>query len=77
MARRAALLIIVLAAVFALLAGLPALVDLAADWYWFRALGFQSVFLTALWTKAWLGVLVGLVSAMQAMLADEWAAPEL
>jgi uncharacterized membrane protein (UPF0182 family) len=61
MVRRAALLIILLAAVFVLLAGLPALVDLAADWYWFSALGFQSVFMTALWTKLWLGVLIGLL----------------
>ena len=34
----------------------PAAVRLAADWYWFSSLGYQSVFLTTLSTKVLLGV---------------------
>ncbi len=38
------------------LMSLPAAVRLAADWYWFSSLGYQSVFLTTLSTKVLLGV---------------------
>src|SRR5262245_28447622 len=43
-----------------LIIGSPVMVRLAADWYWFQALGFQSVFLKAIALKLELGVGVGL-----------------
>jgi len=62
MARRAVVLVGVLVAALVLLTGVPAAIDLAADWYWFSALGFQSVFLTALTTKVGLGLVVGVAA---------------
>ncbi len=62
MVRRAVVLIVGLAAVLVALTGLPALVDLMADWYWFEALGYQSVFLAALKAKLGLGVVVGVLA---------------
>ena len=44
------------------LTALPAVIRLTVDWYWFSAIEFQTVFLTALWTKTMLGVGVGLLA---------------
>ena len=62
MARRAVVLVGVLVAALVLFTGIPAAIDLVADWYWFSALGFQSVFLTALTTKVGLGLVVGVAA---------------
>jgi uncharacterized membrane protein (UPF0182 family) len=61
MKRRVLALIILLAVLLLVVSGLPAVIRLAADWYWFRAVQFESVFLTALWTKLGLGIVVGLI----------------
>ena len=44
------------------LAALPATITLLADWYWFVALGFQTIFLKTLWTKVSLGLGVGVLA---------------
>jgi uncharacterized membrane protein (UPF0182 family) len=62
MARRVTIVIVGLAVLLVLLTGLPALVDLMVDWQWFSALGYQSIFLTALTMKLGLGVVVGLLA---------------
>lgn len=59
MSRGPAVLILLLVAFFLVVTGFPTLVQLVADWYWFQALGFQTVFLTALGTKIIVGVGVG------------------
>ena len=41
---------------------LPAIAGLMTDWYWFTAIGFESVFLKAIGTKLGLGLLVGLLA---------------
>jgi uncharacterized membrane protein (UPF0182 family) len=61
MARRVLALIILLAVLLLVVSGLPALIRLVADWYWFKAVQFESVFFTALWTKLGVGVVVGLI----------------
>ena len=61
--KRRSLLIFALAAIsLSLFIGLPALVRLMVDWYWFSEIEYQSVFLTELWTKVVLGVGVGVLS---------------
>ena len=61
--KRRSIAIFVLIAVFLLLVtGLPALIRLAVDWYWFNEIEYQSVFLVELWTKLALGVVVGVIS---------------
>jgi uncharacterized membrane protein (UPF0182 family) len=50
---------VVLLLVIALVLLLPALVTLAAEWPWFRSLGFERVFTTRLVAKALLGAGVG------------------
>jgi uncharacterized membrane protein (UPF0182 family) len=54
--------ILVLAAAFAALAGSQALARLAADWYWFQDLHFQTVFLTTLGAKLGLGLGLGVLA---------------
>jgi uncharacterized membrane protein (UPF0182 family) len=56
------LAILLIAAFFIAVTGLPSIIRLAADWYWFDALGFQTVFLTSLGTKLVLGTTVGLIA---------------
>ena len=41
------------------LASTPSLARLAADWYWFQELGFETIFLKALGTKLALGIGIG------------------
>jgi uncharacterized membrane protein (UPF0182 family) len=62
MRRGPVFVILLVAAFFLAVAGLPSLVRLAADWYWFQATGFESVFLTTLVTKLLLGSAVGLLA---------------
>ena len=40
--------------------GLPLLVDLLTDWYWFDAIGYEVVFRRALGSRVGIGVLGGL-----------------
>ncbi len=55
-----AVLLIVL--VMLVLTSIPASIRLLADWYWFSAVGFQSIFVKTLGTKALLGVGTGLLA---------------
>jgi uncharacterized membrane protein (UPF0182 family) len=55
----AALLLVVL---LVALTSFPTMVRLLTDWYWFSALGFQSVFSTTIGTKLFLGIGVALLS---------------
>ncbi|HEX9692375.1 MAG TPA: UPF0182 family protein [Gemmatimonadales bacterium] len=65
MLRRRAILIVVFAGVLiGALVAVPLIVQLLADWYWFSAIGFASVFLTALKTKLGLGLMVGLAAGV-------------
>ncbi len=61
--RRRSLIIIVLAgAVILALASAPALAKLAADWYWFTAIGFETVFLQSIGTRIGLGSGIGVIA---------------
>ncbi len=55
MTRRIVLVVGLLVGILLLVAGLPALAGLAADWYWFDALGYEAIFLKTLGTKLLLG----------------------
>src|SRR5256886_16445790 len=57
--RRRRLGLVVLVVLFALLLFLSNLVQLAAGWLWFQALGYERVFTTRLEAEAVLGVGVG------------------
>src|SRR5213596_87377 len=57
--RRRRLGLVVLVVLFALLLFLSNLVPLAAEWFWFQALGYERVFTTRLVAEAVLGVGVG------------------
>src|SRR5205809_1478828 len=57
--RRRRLGLVVLVVLFALLLLLSNLVPLAAEWFWFQALGYERVFTTRLVAEAVLGVGVG------------------
>src|SRR6266705_3121799 len=57
--RRRRLGVVVLVLVFALFVFLSNLVPLAAEWFWFQALGYERVFTTRLVAEAVLGVGVG------------------
>ncbi len=52
--------IVLLGAVLLVALATPALIGLAADWYWFQAVGFQTVFIKTLAAKVILGLGVGL-----------------
>ncbi|MCZ6857500.1 MAG: UPF0182 family protein [Gemmatimonadetes bacterium] len=56
-----ALILLVVLGVLAL-TSLPALIRLLSDWYWFSAVGFQSVFVKTLGTKLLLGFGTGLLA---------------
>ncbi|GIW51472.1 MAG: UPF0182 protein [Gemmatimonadales bacterium] len=60
--RRLRFSILALGGLVLFLATLPALVRLAADWYWFESLGFQRVFLTAMGTKLGLALSIGIAA---------------
>src|SRR5437879_13053066 len=57
--RRRRLRLVVLVLLFALFLFLSSLVQLAAEWFWFSALGYERVFTTQLVAEALLGVGVG------------------
>ena len=56
MPRRFPIGVVVLIVVVVVAMAFPALIGLVADWYWFRAVGFQVVFTTELLTKLALGL---------------------
>lgn len=47
---------------FLFFTAIPALVRFLTDWFWFREVGFETVFTTQLVTKGALFVVAGLVS---------------
>ena len=59
--RRITIIIIALVLLLFLLAGIPGFASFLADWYWYQAIGFQTVFLTQFTTKLIFGTIVGLV----------------
>jgi uncharacterized membrane protein (UPF0182 family) len=59
--RRVVLLTLAVLALVLLTAGIPAFMSFLADWYWFAALEYQSVFITRLLVKLAIGGVVGLV----------------
>jgi uncharacterized membrane protein (UPF0182 family) len=60
MTRRAVILIVAIVAILLMTVGFPTFLRLAADWYWFQAIGFETVFLKTIGTKLVLGFGVGL-----------------
>jgi len=62
MKRSAAFLLLVVVSIFIVLFSFPWLVHLITDWYWFDALGFETVFLRQFWTKLIIGLFVAVVS---------------
>ena len=62
MSRTRVALVILGGLLVAAFAGLPLLVDLLADWYWFSAAGYEVVFQTALGSRLAIGILGGAVS---------------
>ncbi len=58
MKTRIVLLAIGFAVFLFVVSGVPTFVNLVTDWYWYQALGFDSVFLTELLSKVWLGAAV-------------------
>ena len=60
--RRIIVLLIVFVLFVTVIAGLPALAGVAADWYWFSAIGFEVVFLKQLLWQLGVGVVVGLLA---------------
>jgi uncharacterized protein len=62
MQRHRAVRLILPAAILLVVLAYPALVGLAADWYWFQAVGFQAVFTKTLGAKISLGLGAGLLA---------------
>jgi uncharacterized membrane protein (UPF0182 family) len=60
--RRIVLLAVAFAVLMILMAGIPGLFNFLADWYWFSALEYDTVFVTRLTTKVVLWLLVTIVS---------------
>jgi hypothetical protein len=60
MKRPVALVLVLVILALVVLAGGPAMAEFLTDWYWFRQLGYQSVFSTRFATKLGLGLGVGL-----------------
>ncbi len=56
---RRAIVVAIVATAFLLVVGLPVFVGLTADWYWYQAVGFQSVFLKSTGTEFAVGLGVG------------------
>ena len=69
--RRFPIGVVVLIAIVLVALAFPALIGLMADWYWFRAVGFQTVFTTELLTKLWLGLGTG-VFAFLFLYGETW-----
>jgi len=53
---------LVIAAILVVVAGAPALAELVTDWFWFRQLGYGTVFTTRLATQLGLGLGLGAVA---------------
>ncbi|MGD2135432.1 MAG: UPF0182 family protein, partial [Gemmatimonadales bacterium] len=62
MIRRILVVTVLVVALLVIFAGFPAFAALLADWWWFSAIEYESVFLTALGTKVWLSLGVGVVA---------------
>ena len=62
MPRRMLVGIVVFGAILLVFLAAPALIRLAADWYWFQAVGFQAVFTKTLAAKLVMGLGVGLAA---------------
>jgi uncharacterized membrane protein (UPF0182 family) len=62
MKRRSILMIALVAIFLVVVTGLPALIRLIVDWYWFSEIEYQAIFLTELWTKVALGTIAGVIS---------------
>lgn len=60
--KRPLLLIGLIALLLAVFAGIPLGAELITDWWWFRAVGFETVFVTRLTTGLGLGLAVGAVT---------------
>ncbi len=60
--RRIVFLLIAFVLFVAVVAGFPALAGLAADWYWFSALGFEVVFLKQLLWQLGVGAVVAVLA---------------
>ncbi len=60
--RRIVLLVLAFVVLMVLMAGIPGFLNFLADWYWFSALGYDTVFLTRLVTKVVLWSTVTIVS---------------
>ncbi|MBI4419449.1 MAG: UPF0182 family protein, partial [Gemmatimonadetes bacterium] len=56
------LVVLIAVALFLVVLGLPTLVQLLADWWWFQSVGYQSVFLKVIGSRIALGLVVGLVA---------------
>ncbi|MFQ6045745.1 MAG: UPF0182 family protein, partial [Gemmatimonadales bacterium] len=62
MKRRPLIILVAAAALAVALFGLPSFAGLVTDWYWFSALGYQTVFLKTIGTKITLVAVVGAVA---------------
>ncbi len=81
MVRARAALVVLIGVLIASLIGVPVLVNWLTEWYWFRSIGFDVVFLTALWTKLGVGLVGGVLSFLflwiNLRLAQRGIVPEL
>jgi len=59
--RRITIIIIAVVLLLFLLAGIPGFAGFLADWYWYQAIGYQTVFLTQFTTRLIFGTVIGLV----------------
>lgn len=81
MVRARAALVVLIGVLIASLIGVPVLVGWLTEWYWFRSIGFDVVFLTALRTKLGVGLVGGVLSFLflwiNLRLAQRGIVPEL
>ena len=81
MVRARAALVVLIGVLIASLIGFPVLVGWLTEWYWFRSIGFDTVFLTALWTKIGVGLVGGVFISLflwiNLRLAQRGIVPEL
>jgi uncharacterized membrane protein (UPF0182 family) len=81
MVRARAALVVLIGVLIASLIGFPVLVGWLTEWYWFQSIGFDTVFLTALWTKIGVGLVGGVFISLflwiNLRLAQRGIVPEL
>lgn len=53
--KRASFIVVIFGVLIVGLLAFPAFVSLLTDWWWFKSVGFDSVFLKSIVTKVWLG----------------------